>query len=54
MENVKSENTAATEKPKNLIHRVCVTCNKMFAVDAENYEDKQCPECRPHTPPPKK
>jgi hypothetical protein len=54
LEDIRKENTGASDKPKVLIHRVCVTCNKMFTVDAEHYEEKQCPECHPHTPPPKK
>ncbi len=27
------------------IHRVCITCNNMFRVPAENYEAKHCPAC---------
>ncbi len=54
MDNAQNEHTPDTGKSKTLIHRVCVTCNKMFVVDAEEYEEKQCPECHPHTPPPKK
>ncbi len=54
MESPQNENMPGTDKPKILIHRVCVTCNKMFTVETERYEEKQCPECHPHTPPPKK
>jgi len=54
LENAKNENTPDTGKSKALIHLVCVTCNKMFAVDVAHYEEKQCPECHPHTSPPKK
>ena len=53
LENAKSEGAAKTDETKVLIHRVCVTCNKMFTVDAAEYEEKQCPECHPHTPPKK-
>ena len=31
--------------PQPVIHRVCVTCNNMFRVTADNYEAKQCPNC---------
>lgn len=33
----------AGDKPK--IHRVCITCNNMFEVTADNYESKQCRNC---------
>lgn len=33
------------EKPKAKIHRVCIQCNNMFLVSADNYEAKQCPNC---------
>ena len=33
------------EKPKPKIHRVCIQCNNMFLVSADNYEAKQCPNC---------
>jgi hypothetical protein len=33
----------ASDKP--LIHRVCIQCNNMFPVSADNYEAKQCPNC---------
>jgi hypothetical protein len=32
-------------KPKPKIHRVCIQCNNMFVVTADNYEAKQCPNC---------
>ena len=34
---------AADDKPK--IHRVCIQCNNMFEVTADNYEAKHCPSC---------
>jgi hypothetical protein len=33
------------EKPKPLIHRVCIQCNGMFRVSADNFDAKQCPNC---------
>ncbi len=33
----------AGDKPK--IHRVCIQCNNMFEVTADNYEAKHCPNC---------
>ncbi len=33
------------EKSKPLIHRVCIQCNNMFVVSADNFEAKQCPNC---------
>ena len=33
------------EKPKAKIHRVCIQCNNMFVVTADNFEAKQCPNC---------
>ena len=32
-------------KKQPLIHRVCIQCNGMFRVTADNYEAKQCPNC---------
>ena len=37
--------TKPDEKPKPVIHRVCITCNGMFRVIADNYEAKHCPKC---------
>jgi hypothetical protein len=37
--------TAPSQKPQAVIHRVCVTCNNMFRVSADHYEAKQCPNC---------
>jgi hypothetical protein len=28
-----------------LIHRVCISCNNMFVVPLEKYEEKHCPAC---------
>lgn len=28
------------------LHRVCTQCNNMFRVAPENYDAKQCPNCR--------
>ncbi|MGH9815630.1 MAG: hypothetical protein ACRD5F_03780 [Candidatus Acidiferrales bacterium] len=33
------------EKPKPVIHRVCIQCNNMFTVTADNFEAKHCPTC---------
>ncbi len=33
------------EKPKPVIHRVCIQCNGMFRVTADNFDAKQCPKC---------
>jgi hypothetical protein len=30
---------------KKALHRVCIQCNNMFRVTAENFEAKQCPNC---------
>lgn len=30
---------------KPVIHRVCIQCNGMFKVTADNYAAKQCPNC---------
>lgn len=35
--------STATGKP--VIHRVCIQCNGMFKVTADNYAAKQCPNC---------
>jgi hypothetical protein len=37
--------TKPGEKPKPLIHRVCIQCNGMFTVTIDNFEAKQCPNC---------
>ena len=44
-EAVKTETPKKDEKPKPLIHRVCIQCNNMFTVSLDNYEAKQCPNC---------
>ena len=31
--------------PKRPLHRVCIQCNNMFRVSAENLDAKQCPNC---------
>jgi len=31
--------------PKRQLHRVCIQCNNMFRVPAENFDAKQCPNC---------
>jgi hypothetical protein len=33
----------ASDKPK--IHRVCISCNNMFEVTIDNYEEKHCSVC---------
>lgn len=43
-EEQKTEAKPQTQKP--VIHRVCITCNNMFRVTPDNYEAKQCPNCR--------
>jgi hypothetical protein len=30
---------------KAVIHRVCITCNGMFKVTADNFTAKHCPAC---------
>lgn len=30
---------------KTVIHRVCITCNGMFKVTADNFTAKHCPKC---------
>lgn len=40
-----SAETKPGEKPKPLIHRVCIQCNGMFTVTIDNFEAKQCPNC---------
>jgi hypothetical protein len=32
-------------KPAPLIHRVCTTCNNMFAVTPDRIDAKICPNC---------
>jgi len=39
-----AKSAAGTGKPKK-IHRVCIQCNNMFEVTADNYAAKQCPNC---------
>ncbi len=44
----KHEEPAAAKsaaKAKPVIHRVCIQCNNMFTVAADNFEAKQCPAC---------
>jgi len=40
---------AGTRKPEDAakpkIHRVCIQCNNMFEVPADNFEAKQCSNC---------
>ncbi len=38
-------NPAASTAPAKKIHRVCIQCNNMFVVTADNYAAKQCPNC---------
>jgi hypothetical protein len=33
------------EKPKPVIHRVCIQCNNMFQVTPDRIDAKQCPNC---------
>lgn len=41
-----TKQSVATEpKAKPVIHRVCIQCNNMFTVSADNFEAKQCPAC---------
>jgi hypothetical protein len=36
----------APAPPKGaMIHRVCIQCNNMFSVPADDYEKKNCPAC---------
>ena len=37
--------TKPGEKPKPVIHRVCIQCNNMFVVTPDRYEAKHCPNC---------
>jgi hypothetical protein len=30
---------------KVVIHRVCISCNNMFKVTANNFTAKHCPKC---------
>ncbi len=42
-----AQKTEPKKDPKQgpVIHRVCIQCNNMFVVSADNYEAKQCPNC---------
>jgi hypothetical protein len=35
----------SSRPPKKPLHRVCIQCNNMFVVSAENFDAKQCPNC---------
>ena len=45
MSEVQKTETKPDEKQQPVIHRVCITCNNMFRVTADNYEAKHCPNC---------
>jgi hypothetical protein len=36
---------AAGTAPPKKIHRVCIGCNYMFEVTADNFAAKHCPKC---------
>jgi len=43
-EQQKTETTQQSSS-QPVLHRVCITCNNMFRVPADNYEAKQCSNC---------
>ncbi len=47
-ESTTAHQAEAHEPPRSgpVIHRVCITCNNMFRVTPDNYQAKQCPNCR--------
>lgn len=36
--------TTKNEPPRPAIHRVCITCNNMFATT--DYDERHCPKCK--------
>ena len=36
--------TSKDAPPRPVIHRVCITCNNMFATT--DYDERHCPKCK--------
>jgi hypothetical protein len=41
----KPQEKPPTQAASPVLHRVCIQCNNMFRVPAEQFDAKQCPNC---------